>query len=34
MLGSMGIKGGIVLYHVGYGTCLGCPIINVVTSCC
>jgi hypothetical protein len=33
MLGSMGIKGGIVLYHIGYGTTLSCLIINGVTSC-
>jgi L,D-peptidoglycan transpeptidase YkuD (ErfK/YbiS/YcfS/YnhG family) len=37
MLGSMGTKGGIVLYHIrygGYGITLGCPAINGVTSCC
>jgi len=36
MLGSMGTKGGIVLYHIiygGYGTTLGCFVINVITSC-
>jgi len=33
MLGSMGIKGGIVFYHIGYGTTLGCPTISGVTSC-
>jgi hypothetical protein len=34
MLGSMGIKGGIVLYHIGYGITLSCPTINGVTCCC
>jgi hypothetical protein len=37
MLESMGIKGGITLYHVGYGgygTTLSCPTISGVTSCC
>jgi hypothetical protein len=33
MLGSMGTKGGIVLYHIGYGTNLNCLGINGVTSC-
>jgi hypothetical protein len=33
MLGSMGIKGGIVLYHIGYGTTLGCLIISGVKCC-
>jgi hypothetical protein len=36
MLGSMGTKGGTVLYHIGYdgyGTTLGCLAINGVTSC-
>jgi L,D-peptidoglycan transpeptidase YkuD (ErfK/YbiS/YcfS/YnhG family) len=36
MLGSMGTKGGTVFYHIGYdgyGTTLGCPTINGVTSC-
>jgi hypothetical protein len=36
MLGSMGTKGGIVLYHIiygGYGTTLGCFVINAITSC-
>jgi hypothetical protein len=36
MLGSMGIKGGIVLYHIGYGgygTTLIYPIINGVIRC-
>ncbi len=32
MLGSMGIKGGTILYHIGYGTILRCPAINGVTS--
>jgi hypothetical protein len=34
MLGFMGIKCGIVLYHIGYGTTLDCPIISGVTGCC
>ncbi len=29
-LGSMGTKGGIILYHIGYG---GCHVISVVTGC-
>ncbi len=33
MLGSMGTKGGSVLYHIGYGTTLGCLAISGVTSC-
>jgi hypothetical protein len=36
MLGSMGTKGGTVLYHIGYdgyGITLGCHAINGVTSC-
>jgi hypothetical protein len=35
MLGSMGTKGGIVLYHIGYGgygTTKGCLIVNGITS--
>jgi hypothetical protein len=34
MLRFMGIKRGIVLYHIGYGTTLGCPTISGVTGCC
>jgi len=37
MLGSMGTKGGSVLYHIGYGgynTSLVCLNINGVTDCC
>jgi hypothetical protein len=33
----MGTKGGIVLYHIGYGgygTTLSYHVINGVTSCC
>jgi hypothetical protein len=30
MLGSMGIKGGTVLYHIGYGITLNCPAISGV----
>jgi hypothetical protein len=33
---SMGTKGGIVLYHIGYGgygTTLGCHVISGVTCC-
>jgi hypothetical protein len=36
MFGSMGTKGGIVLYHIGYGgygIALGCLTINGVTNC-
>jgi hypothetical protein len=33
MLGSMGIKGGTILYHIGYGTFLGCHVISGITSC-
>jgi hypothetical protein len=33
MLGTMGIKGGIVLYHIGYDTTLDCPIISGVKCC-
>ncbi len=36
MLGSMGTKGGIVLYHIrcgGYGTTLGYLDIKVLTFC-
>ncbi len=33
MLRSMGIKGGIVLYHIGYGTTLGCHVISGVKCC-
>jgi hypothetical protein len=35
MFGSMGTKGGIVLYHIGYGgygIALGCITISGVTS--
>ncbi len=32
MLRSIGIKDGIVLYHVGYGITLGCPTISGVTN--
>jgi hypothetical protein len=34
MLGSMGIKGGIVLYHIGYGITLSCLTISGVIGCC
>ncbi len=37
MLGSMGTKGGTILYHSGYGgydTTLGYHAISGVTSCC
>ncbi len=34
MLRSMGIKGGIVLYLIGYGITLGCHVISDVTGCC
>jgi hypothetical protein len=34
MLRSMGTKGGIILYHIGYGIALGCPTISGVTNCC
>ncbi len=30
MLRSMGIKGGIVIYHIGYGTTLSCLVISGV----
>jgi hypothetical protein len=30
MLRSMGIKSGIVIYHIGYGTTLGCLVISGV----
>ncbi len=33
MLGSIGTKDGTVLYHIGYGIIIGCPIINDVTGC-
>ncbi len=33
MLGSISTKDGIVLYHIKYGTFIGCPTINGVTSC-
>ncbi len=33
MLLSIGIKDGIILYHVGYGTALGCRTTSGVTSC-
>jgi hypothetical protein len=36
MLGSMGIKGGIILYHIrygGHGTTLVCPTISGVIGC-
>jgi hypothetical protein len=36
MLGSMGTKGGTMLYHIkygGYSTTLGCHVISGVTSC-
>jgi hypothetical protein len=31
MLGSMHIKGGTILYDIGYGIALNCPIISGVT---
>jgi hypothetical protein len=37
MLKSMGTKGGIILYHIGYGgygITLGCLAISGVTCCC
>jgi hypothetical protein len=34
MLGSMGIKDGVILYHIGYGTTLGCLTISGVRGCC
>ncbi len=34
MLGSMGIKGGTKLYHIGYGIVLSCPTINGVLGYC
>jgi hypothetical protein len=37
MLGSMGTKGGIVLYHIrygGYGITIGCCAICGVIGCC
>jgi hypothetical protein len=33
MLGSMGIKGGIVIYHIGYGTTVGCFVVSGVKCC-
>jgi hypothetical protein len=33
MLGSMGTKNGIVLYHIGYNIVLGCPTISGVIGC-
>jgi hypothetical protein len=33
MLRSMGTKGGTILYHIGYGTTLGCLVINGVIGC-
>jgi len=33
MLGFIGIKDGITLYHIGYGTIIGCPPINGVIGC-
>jgi hypothetical protein len=33
MLGSMGTKGGTILYHIGYGITLVCLVINGVTDC-
>jgi hypothetical protein len=29
----MGTKGEIILYHIGYGTTLGCLVINRVIDC-
>ncbi len=34
MLGSMGTKGGSILYHIGYGTTLGCPTMTGLIGCC
>jgi hypothetical protein len=34
MLRSMGIKGGTVLYHIGYGITLSCLTISGVIGCC
>jgi hypothetical protein len=34
MLGSMGIKGGTVLYHIGYGIILSCFTISGVIGYC
>jgi len=37
MLGSMGTKGGTILYHIGYGgygATLGCHVISGVTKYC
>jgi hypothetical protein len=33
MLRSIGIKDGIVLYHIGYNIVLGCPATNGVIGC-
>jgi len=33
MLGSIGIKNGTILYHIGYGTILGCHATSGVISC-
>jgi hypothetical protein len=32
MLGSIGTKDGTILYHIKYGTFIGCLTINGVTS--
>jgi hypothetical protein len=32
MLGFIGIKDGIILYHIMYNIILGCPTISGVTS--
>jgi hypothetical protein len=32
MLGSMGTKGGTILYHIGYGTTLCCLVISGGTN--
>jgi hypothetical protein len=33
MLRSIGTKGGTILYHIGYGTTLGCPTIIGLIGC-
>jgi hypothetical protein len=33
MLGSIGTKNGIILYHIGYGRVLSCLTIISVTIC-
>jgi hypothetical protein len=33
MLGSMGTKGGTILYHIGCGITLVCLVINGVIDC-